>query len=369
MKVFFNHLPNTGRYCLGTKPTVKQQQSTIYNQTNFVPSSSAYSLAFMARPDSTMLLAQADKLLCAYSRRPMLSPYKFRSLSAKLDKKPTAQAAINFLKEYREYMPQVETEVFSLFEEYDAKGKKNFQDILIEKRAESLENLRRKQREILNSTNGMLKNVDNMMAEDFLSLRDVALLKVEDGTFSRSEVLNHLGILMKKGKYKDTFEEIYKKWYTLPRSYMDYDAFVVKYSRFPHNEIAQRLLSMSVATVEHIKPYANGGNDNLWNYALVCKLYNTDKGDMNLAEYDKLNPNIGIKTNLPKYIDDICREIKCGNKYFECNDLYPKMLRANIILETNWWHLPKVKTPELSYSDRQIPSSRKGANRYRQNRK
>lgn len=369
MKVFFNHLPQTDRYWKGSKPTVKTQQSVVCNQSNVMPSSSAYPIVFAARPDSTMLLAQSDKLLCAYSRKPMLSPYKYRSIVSKLTKKTNAQSAINFLREYKYYMPEVETEIFDMFEQQSDSGKMNFQDILLEKRPDALVRLRQKQSDVLHSADKYISLHDENFAEEMFYLRDAALLKVNDGTFSRSEVLENLKIASSRfPKYKNQIRNIYKMWYKLPRSIMDYDTFIVKYSKFSHSEIAQRLLSMAVASVEHIKPYANGGPDNLWNYVLVRMLYNQDKGDMNLAEYDELNPEIKIKENLPKYIDDVCNEIKKGNKYFESNDSYPRMLRQNVILETRWWHLPKVKTPKMSYSEKQIPSSKKGANRYRQNR-
>ncbi len=267
-------------------------------------------------------------------------------------------------------MPDVESAVFDMFEQFGVNGKKDFQDILSEKRPEALARLRQKQTDVLHSTDGYISQYDENFAEEMFFIRDTALLKVNDGTFSRSEVLENLNLASKNfPKSKDLIHNVYKMWYRLPRSFMDYDAFIVKYSKFSHNDIAQRLLSMAVASVEHIKPYAEGGEDILWNYVLTRMLYNQDKGDMNLAEYNDLNPDIGIKTNLPKYIDDICREIKSGNDYFLGHVLYPKKLRQNVVLETNWEHLPEIEPPQFSSRDRQIPNSKKGANRYRQNRK
>lgn len=343
------------------------------SETVSVPAANYYPVSFHAKPDSTMLLAQSDKLLCAYSRRPMLSLYKFRTICAKLSKKTNAQSAINFLKEYRDYMPAVETEIFDMFEEYGARGKTTFQDILMEKRQEALTNLRGKQRDIMHSTDRNILKYDKDLAEQLFYLRDVALLKVEDGTFSRSEILENLENILEytelSEKDKQNLNEIYKKWYKLPRSYMDYDAFIVKYSKFSHNEIAQRLLSMAVATVEHIIAYARGGEDKLGNYALTCMLYNQDKRDMNLARYDACNPEIGLRENLPKYIDDICGEIKRGNPYFCSYSAYPSELRQSIITETGWESfMPEIEPPkQIKIS--QIPGSKKGANRYRGHRK
>ncbi len=339
---------------------------------NFEPINCVKYMAFRAKPDSVMLLSQSDKLLCAYSRKKMISPYALRTIFAKLAKKTNAQSAVNFLREYREYMPAVETEVFDMFEEYGACGKKTFQDILIEKRPEALINLRQKQTEVLHSTDDYIfsSSLDENIAEELLYIRDVALLKIGDGTFGRSDVLEQLKSIETDDKDKVGIHEIYKKWYNLPRSLKDYDAFIVKYSKFSHNDIAQRLLSMSVASVEHIRPYASGGQDILWNYALTQLLYNQDKGDMNLAEYDELNPDIEIRKNLPRYIDDVCGEIKRGNPYFEAHYTYPSQLRQNVISETGWKsYMPEIVTPNLNSREKQIQSSKKGSNRYRTNHK
>ena len=228
---------------------------------------------FRARPDAVMLISQSDKFLCAYSRKPMISPYELRTIFAKLLKKPNAQSAVNFLKEYRDYMPEVETEIFDMFEGYGAKGKKTFQDILNENYPDALSRLRQKQTDILNSTNEFIHSLDNDLAEELLYIRDTALLKVKDGTFGRSEVLEQLG--QKAKEYKNSpkdlenIRELYKIWYKLPRAIKDYDAFIVKYSKSSHNDVAQRLLSMSAASVELVKAYSNGGMDNLSNYVLV----------------------------------------------------------------------------------------------------
>ena len=256
MKISFGTIPLTNNY-MGLRTN---RQHKAYNEnkcgTDFaaapMPAVVYSSVMFRAQANSTMLLSQADKLRCAYSRKPMISPYKLRTIFAKLGKKNTAQSAINFLKEYRDYMLDVETKVFDMFEEYGASGQINFQDILMEKRPEALANLKNKQKEILNSTNDYISTFDENLAEDIFYLRDVALLKVEDGSFSRHGLLNQLKDLKAPKKYKNEIHEIYKKWYNLPRSYTDYDAFVVKYSKFSHEEIAQRLLNMSAATVEHI---------------------------------------------------------------------------------------------------------------------
>ena len=65
-------------------------------------------------------------------------------------------------------------------------------------------------------------------------------------------------------------------------------------------------------------------------------MYNVDREDRNLAEYSKLNPEIGIQTNINKYIEDIKCEIRKGNSYFESHCTYPKALAEAVSAETCW---------------------------------
>lgn len=370
MKVLFNNISISGNYTQYQRTKAQTNKNPESTEPVSVPvPASCAAVYFCAKPDSTMLLAQSDKLLCAYSRKQMLSPYIFRAICSKLAKKTNAQSAMNFLKQYREYMPEVETEIFDMFEEYGISGKKTFQDILIEKRPEALTGLRQKQTDVLHSTDNYILSFNEDLADELFFIRDTALLRVNDGTFSRSEILEQLNNIETGDLNKKKIREIYKKWYQLPRSYTDYDAFIVKYSKCSHNDIAQRLLSMAVASVEHIKPYANGGEDKLGNYALIRMLHNQDKGNMNLAEYDEFNPDIEIKKNLPKYIDDILGEIKRGNPYFSSHYNYPGELRQSIITETGWESLIPETAPLQQFKSSQIQGSKKGANRYRAHRK
>lgn len=371
MKISFGAVPLVNGYAgLNTKQHKSYNQSNCIDSQAVLPSAAAYSsVIFHARANSDILLSQTDKLRCAYSRKPMISPYKLRTIFAKLGKKTTAQSAINFLKEYKNYMLDVETKVFDMFEKYGASGQVNFQDILLEKRPEALANLKNKQKEILNSTNDYILSFDEDFADELFYLRDVALLKVEDGSFSRHGLLDQLKDLKTPEKYKNEIHEIYKNWYNLPRSYTDFDAFIVKYSKFSHEEIAQRLLSMSAASVEHIESYSKGGEDKLKNLALTCKLYNQDKGDMSLAEYDEFNPEIGIKHNLTKYIDDVVREINNGDTFFVKNKTYPEDLKAQIMKNTGWKMKTKKAVVKQTEQTSKLTSSRKGANRYRNYRR
>ena len=81
------------------------------------------------------------------------------------------------------------------------------------------------------------------LAEELLYIKEVAQLRIKDGTFGRSEVLDQLKNKAKEYEARPNdsakIHELYKIWYKLPRALRDYDAFIVKNVQKSHNEIAQ----------------------------------------------------------------------------------------------------------------------------------
>lgn len=94
----------------------------------------------------------------------------------------------------------------------------------------------------------------------------------------------------------------------LPTSKDDVSAFVVKYSRSSNEEIAERLLRPSTATIEHVKPRANNGEDSIYNYAAECAADNWEKGDTPVYEQVKKHPSMA--RNVQIHINQIIKLIK-----------------------------------------------------------
>lgn len=376
MKVLLNPVLGTnnkfGRIYLGVNVRQKQniEQPTGENM-SILPSAAYQPISFKAKPDASFIMAQTGNL-CAYSRRPMLLSYDLRTIYAKLAKKTNAQSAINFLYEYEQYMPEVEVEVFDFLQDNSDGGKKTFQDILYDKKNDSIDNLRSKQAVILGSdeTDRIISGLSGH-ARDYVSrMRDSAMYRIYDtqNPFSRHELLNQLDSIQTNDENAAKLFELYNLWYKLPRSFMDFDAFVVKYASSPHDFIAQRLLSMSEKTIEHLVPTARGGKDYLGNYAPVMKLHNNDRGNMRLQRYDALNPDIGIKQNLQKYIDDIAEDIAGKKTLFATRSWYLKDFRKNIQEETEGTF--NIKAAEIKpRRNHKLTSSQKGRNRYITNRR
>lgn len=368
MKVLLNPVLGTNHFGNISKGVNARQQSGNASSASINEVSSAcYRPIFTAKPDASFMMAHYHKRLCAYTRKPMLLSYDLRGIYAKLSKKQNAQSAVNFLCQYENYMPDVEVQVFDFFKKFAGGGKQTFQDVLYEKRDDSIENLRNIQVHILDSpeTDKIINSLDGHSKNYVDQIRDNAIVRIysKDNPFSRRDVLGQIASIETNRDNAEKLDELYSLWYKLPRSFVDFDAFVVKYSYLPHDAIAQRLLSMSEMTIEHLIPTARGGADNLGNYAPVLKLINNDRSDMPLKKYDALNPEFGISNNLQKYINDICDDISGGRSLFATRSWYPKEFRANVLKETGGDINLKVADPKPKKSNK-LTSSQKGRNRY-----
>lgn len=366
MKISFNQ--NLFSYSLISEKKLKNTDNSAKTSDFKKVSYQNFSdITFKMRPDMIFLLNQTDKLLCAYSRRPMISPYEIRSIYAKLAKKPNAQSAINLLQQYENYMHNTEAVVFDYFKTYPNKGKKNFKDLLEEIQPESLERLVQTQTEILNNTDDLIAKLGPKVSEYVTQLKNEAIEKANNGNFSKKEVLANLKSIEASSDDKNILKEIYKQWYLLPRSTNNFDAFVVKYAKRPHDNIAQRLLSTSVATIEHLTPVARGGADNLGNCLLVSKLYNNDRDILFLNEYDELTPNIDIMKNIQRYLDDFINEINKGSSGFSSKTWYPESIQKAVWEESNKTFMPELGAIKQTAEKQVNDNIKRHHNGYRKN--
>lgn len=310
--------------------------------------------------DMKFLLGQAHKLKCAYSGLPMISSEESMVIYDKLAKRPNAQSAVNFLQQYAKIMHSVESSVFDALQESKYKNKRDFQDILLELKPNSLNRLKAKQVEILNSVNFTIDKLSEPIAKQVKAIRDESLAAIETETFGRKEPLNKIKSINASGKDLENIIKIYRTWYKLPKAGNDYDAFVVKYSKKSHFDIAKRLISSAVATIEHVKPQARKGGDDLSNFLLVSAQFNNERSSMPLDEYIMLNQDIDIPKHLQKYLDDIIHEVNNRKTAFATKSWYPNVIsevietetRGKIKLNTNNLRLTKEQIRENNSSER-----------------
>ena len=285
--------------------------------------------------DSEFLLRQYNILKDAYSGRWLIGQDEFKEIVQKLKKRETAQAAINLLQGYEDFMFNIEANIFDLLKNADHKNKRDFQDILKEYRDEALERLREKQINIIKSTDNIIAKMNPTTAELVRLIKDNALAKIEDNTFGRQPPLDMLKSVKATGQDALRLKLIYKKWYKLPNSMRDMDAFIVKYSRRSHQDIAERLISTAQATIEHTIPTSkNKDNDFLGNMLLVSAFYNNDRKSMPLDEYIELTEEVDIPKNLQLYINTFIEQINNKKSEFKNKGYYPEKIKRTILKET-----------------------------------
>ena len=317
MKVLFNQTNfnyNTAiiLHKSAKKTSVASSERVPYYERSSVnlPSINNYTnLSFRANHDATFLLNQAHRFRCAYSGRPMLSPTIANGIYQKLAKRPNAQSALNLLQNYEGFMLDIESVVFDIIKEASYKGKRDFQDILLEEVPEARERLKIKQIRVLNKANPIIATMSEEVAEQVRKIRDDSIAEVKSDTFGRKNPLEKIKEV--KTTTPEDLEkviQVYRTWYKSPSSGKDLDAFIVKYSKRTHEQIAKRLIRSSVASIEHVIPKSRNGSNGLGNFILVCAQYNNTRSSMRLPEYIELNEELNIPKYLQEYINDVVKE-------------------------------------------------------------
>ena len=293
-------------------------------------------ISFKKNIDAEFLLRQTKHLKCAYSGKLMLSQGEIKDVFSKLERRTNVQAVINLLQNYEKYMHDTEVAIFSLLKESKHRNKRDLQDVLQELQPEALVRLKEKQINILKSTDGIIEKLSPNIANLVRLIRDNALAKIKDNTFGRQPPLEMIKAVKAKGSDLNKIIKIYQAWYKLPNSARDVDAFIVKYARKTHAEIARRLICPSMATIEHIVPTSRKKKDAdfLGNMILVSARFNKERHSMPLDEYIMLNQEVDMLQHLQKYVDLVIREInRQGSDFSHCG-MYPERIRKAIAKET-----------------------------------
>ncbi len=170
-----------------------------------------------------------------------------------------------------------------------------------------------------------------------------------DKYFKRKAFVNNLKEISQK--YPNSNQGIYNKMILTaeetPNSHNDVNAFFVKFSRpkdgkiKTSEDIAFRLVELSLSSAEHIKPQGgrkddrnNKGADNTANYIAMCKDCNSTRSNSNYNDFLTEHPE--MVENLQKYLDITSELIKNRKvpRYQKYND-YAKDVAKAFFEETN----------------------------------
>lgn len=249
----------------------------------------------------------------------------------------TSEQAINTLNNYEKYMHPVEKECFNLLKTWSKENpKSNFKELLKAHKDEHLELLQVKQNKILDSVDEISKNLTETEQEEVKKVTDLTRKMVstydKDIKFKRKTFIKDIEDLAGKISNKEIHKQMVKEAEKMPNSKNDVSSFIVKYgSGRGHKEIGERLVSLSVGTIEHIHPQSKGGKNRVDNYLLECGECNHTRSSIPLGEWVDDHPE--MIENTQKYIDEVIKHINNGGmKGFE---FYPEAVARTLYHESD----------------------------------
>ena len=305
------------------------------------------------------ILKSFDGIRGAYSGIPVISGKTLDVLNNKILVAKSPQKMLEIIKPYRKCLQPVQGKIYDFLEDYIAKNPNaTLNEALSSRLQTSVRRVGEKERQIIRVIKNNLYTIENekdriILEKDLLKgMRKTYSyneIKTKNGkriitgtNFRRQQLINSLkGV---KKNYCDENEDFYNKideivftnleklYDSLPQSKFDEDAFIVKYGQ--HNtkdkEIATSIIVPSQLTIEHIKPLAHGGKNDIRNFMVATDAINSHRGDENLASFVRKHPE--VKEYCQWYTDDIIKLIKDGK--MPGYEWYPYALKDTLLQES-----------------------------------
>lgn len=287
-------------------------------------------------------LKELDNITCPYSGIKMITSKNMDRIEKKLAKCVNIRERMEVLEVYRTSMQKLEKEVFQVLKGYEINNPDgSINECLQGLKRDCLTELRIDQFKVLDEVDKVSNKLDAKTAYEIRKVTTEARKKIiedkQDSIFKRKDLLTEIYEITKEHPNQEVVADMWAKANKLPKSTNDFNAFVVKYANRSPQEIAARLLRPSVASIEHIRP-ANpdsmdievGAND-LSNFMLVSRDWNSGRSNRPLPEFVREHPNIPKYTQ--RYIDDIIKAIHKG--LLEDCDWYPYVIKEKLYNESN----------------------------------
>lgn len=268
---------------------------------------------------------------------------------------------INLLKNYKNFMHPIERGIFNILQIGSKKHPNmDFQQILRKKYSRAERQLILQQTSVLNDINLLSREIPEQYKEELNSIiqntyseifnqkdvfsRKIFIGKIEDYVEKIKHADNNFSVNHKENPpaYYKTLNKIIEKAYTLPTSYNSIHAFIVKYSKnkYSHRSIAERILSGSVATIEHALPECLGGKTRPANLINECARDNHarrhDEIIKQIREYPEMPEN--MQKHFNKLIE-LSKQGKVDKSYIcEIASTYYKLSKGllNIDVSALW---------------------------------
>lgn len=224
-----------------------------------------------------------EHLTCLCCGREMIDPKIITEMEDRHVFACPTKEAIKVLDEYEHTMHTVEKDVFKLLKEQaKISPNKTIKEHIIELKKTHEYPLIQKQAGIFKLID---KYAEKIKPELHAEIRKYLLesfntIKEGDNNFSRIRFINGLQKILENYPNTANKENLIRLAGKLPTAYDDVDAFIVKYAnpKYKSESIAVRLLSYSMATIEHIHPQDSKdvkGPNHLHNYVPECMRCNS----------------------------------------------------------------------------------------------
>ena len=253
---------------------------------------------------------------CVCCGKKMIDPSDVARMDAEGLFKGPSKNILEVLKQFEGYMKPLEKRVFNLLlklqEQYPDK---NLAKLLETKKHDLETKLIDKQSRVFDKIHDYChKRFSEEKMEELNTIiqdsYDEMYGRKPKVTFSRKKFI---GLIYKftrniEPKHQKKLLDLAEK---LPSSQDMFEAFIIKYSRKNNREIAHRLIERSIATIEHIKPRAEGGPDSIYNYAAECEEDNWARGCRPMLEQIQKHPD--MPQNAQKHINQIISLVNNGD--------------------------------------------------------
>ncbi len=271
------------------------------------------------------------KIPCACCGKFMVTPDEFTNILTEKVLSGNSTIALKAISNFQDSLNKTEKSVFEILKNLSKEYPKlTLQELLSKIMRKSLSNLQKRQLSAIGEIELYKKELPPESFRKIGQITNEAKSIIYDERdhirFKRKIFISKLENLKEVIPEQDVFDKILKKASELETSSNDIDAFIVKYADRSSTEIGQRLVSPSLATIEHVHPKSlNGANDSV-NYILECKDCNGRRGNMPLQQWLEMNPK--MLQNIQKYINRVIEIIK-SKKMYEFS-WYPEAIKQTL---------------------------------------
>lgn len=171
----------------------------------------------------------------------------------------------------------------------------------------STPHIRKEQIKFLTTIEHIIKKSSLADDGDLTSLLSVSKQRLSEKKvvvpFSRKSFLYDLGKILGTLPDVQMKKKIIGIANKLPTSDQSVSAYVLKLCSEPSDKIALKILHPATASIEHILPRSEGGQNELANYGVARAKINSSRKSIPLEEWAELHPE--VKKNCQKYIDKL----------------------------------------------------------------